>query len=121
MRHVLPVLPRALSVAGVAAAAAVALCALGAMGAVGCHRKVGKDDCTRMLDRYLDMVIQADPATKSLPEGQAAAVREMKRAVKKADRSYAQVETQCETEVSRDEYDCAMKANIPDEWEACIE
>jgi hypothetical protein len=45
----------------------------------------------------------------------------MKRAVKKAERSYAQVEAQCETEVSRSEYDCAMKANVPDEWEACIE
>lgn len=87
----------------------------------GCHRKVTRDDCTRMLDHYLDMVIAADPATKNLPPAQAAAVRDMKRAVKKAERSYAQVEAQCETEVSRSEYDCAMKANIPDEWEACIE
>jgi hypothetical protein len=89
--------------------------------AAGCHHKVTKADCTQMLDRYLDMVIAADPATKNLPPAQATAVRDMKRAVKKAERSYAQVETQCETEVSRDEYDCAMKANIPDEWEACIE
>jgi hypothetical protein len=87
----------------------------------GCHHKVTRDDCTRMLDRYLDMVIAADPATRDLPPAQAAAVRDMKRAVKKAERSYAQVEAQCETQVTRGEYDCAMKANIPDEWEACIE
>jgi hypothetical protein len=88
---------------------------------VGCHRKITKDDCTQMLDHYLDMVIAADPATRNLPPAQATAVRDMKRAVKKAERSYAQVEAQCETEVSRSEYDCAMKANVPDEWEACIE
>jgi hypothetical protein len=87
----------------------------------GCHRKVTHDDCTRMLDHYLDMVIAADPGAANLPPVQATAVREMKRAVKKAERSYAQVEAQCETEVSRDEYDCAMKTNIADEWEACIE
>jgi len=98
------------------------LVALGsAMLGAGCHGKVTKDDCTKMLDRYLDMVIAADPATRNLPPAQAAAVRDMKRAVKKAERSYAQVEAQCETEVSRSEYDCAMKASIPDEWEACIE
>jgi hypothetical protein len=103
--------------------AATALTA--ALGLSACHshshKTVTRDDCTRMLDRYLDMVIAADPSTRNLPPAQATAVRDMKRAVKKADRSYARVETQCETEVSRDEYDCAMKANIPDEWEACIE
>ena len=90
-------------------------------GVAGCHRKVTKPECTEMLDHYLDMVIAGDPSTRNLPPAQATAVREMKRAVKKADKSYAQVEAQCVTEVSRDEYDCAMKANISDEWEACIE
>jgi hypothetical protein len=94
---------------------------LAAAPVCGCHKKVTKADCTQMLDHYLDMVIAQDPATRTLPPAQAAAVRDMKRAVKKADKSYAQVEEQCETEVSRNEYDCAMKANIPDEWEACIE
>jgi hypothetical protein len=101
----------------------LAAAALGtvATALVGCHRKVTKDDCTQMLDHYLDMVIAADPATRNLPPAQATAVRDMKRAVKKAERSYAQVEAQCETEVSRSEYDCAIKANVPDDWEACIE
>jgi len=97
----------------------VAFASAGVLGA--CNRKVTKSECTEMLDHYLDMVIAADPATRNLPPSQAAAVRDMKRAVKKAERSYAQVEAQCETEVSRSEYDCAKKANIPDEWEACIE
>ena len=90
----------------------------------GCHafhRPVTKDDCTQMLDHYLDMVIAGEPATRNLPPAQATAVRDMKRAVKKAEPSYARVLSQCETEVSRSEYDCAMKASVPDEWEACIE
>ena len=86
-----------------------------------CHRKVSKDDCTRMLDHYLDMVIAQDPASRNLSPVQASAVRDMKRAVKKAEKSYTQVEAQCETEVTPSEYACAMGANIPDEWEACIE
>lgn len=74
-----------------------------------------------MLDRYVDMSIEADPATKNLPQAEAAAVREMKKAVKKAEPSYARAETQCRGEVSRHEYQCAMSAKNPDEWEACIE
>jgi len=74
-----------------------------------------------MLDRYIDMVVAADPATKNLPPAQASAVREMKKAVKKAEASYGKVQTKCESEVTRGEYDCAMAAKNADEWEACIE
>jgi hypothetical protein len=92
-----------------------------ALALLGCHRKVDPSDCTRMLDRYIDMVIDSDPASKNLSPPQAAAVRDMKKAVKKAEPTYARVEVQCRTEVSRSEYDCAMAAKTPDEWEACIE
>lgn len=78
-------------------------------------------ECTEMLDRYLDMTIAADPTLASLPPSQAKVAREMKREVKKGDKSYRQVEEQCQREVSRSEYDCAMKAPSPNDWEACIE
>jgi hypothetical protein len=74
-----------------------------------------------MLDRYLDMTIATDPTLASLPPPQGKVAREMKREVKKGDRSFRQVEEQCQREVSRAEYDCAMKAPSPNEWEACIE
>ena len=74
-----------------------------------------------MMDHYLDMVVAADPSTQNLSPAQAAAVRQMKKAVKKAEPSYAQVQGQCQSEVTRHEYDCAMAAKNPDEWEACIE
>jgi hypothetical protein len=86
-----------------------------------CQKKIQPAECMSMLDRYIDMVVAADPTTKNLPPAQASAVREMKKAVKKAEASYRQVETRCETEVTRREYDCAMAAKNADEWEACIE
>jgi hypothetical protein len=86
-----------------------------------CQRKIQPQECVSMLDRYIDMVVAADPATKNLPPAQASAVREMKKAVKKAEASYVRVQTQCESEVTRKEYDCAMAAKNADEWEACIE
>jgi hypothetical protein len=78
-------------------------------------------ECTEMLDRYLDMTIAADPTLASLPPSQEKIARDMKKEVKKGDKSYRQVEEQCQREVSRAEYDCAMKAPSPNDWEACIE
>jgi hypothetical protein len=74
-----------------------------------------------MLDRYIDMTIAGDPQLAALPPTQAKIARDMKKEVKKADASYRQVEERCEREVSRGEYNCAMKALNPNEWEACIE
>jgi hypothetical protein len=74
-----------------------------------------------MIDRYIDMIALADPAAQNLPPAQADAVREMKKTLKKAEARYAHVQTQCESNVTRKEYECAMAAKNPDEWEACIE
>jgi hypothetical protein len=88
----------------------------------GCHLgRVNRAECTELLDKYIGMVIGADPALANLPPDQARAVREMKAALKRAEKSYAQVESQCEAEVTRAEYKCAMKAGNADEWEACIQ
>jgi hypothetical protein len=92
-----------------------------AAAAPACNGKVGAADCREMLDRYIDMTLEANPQTRDLPPAQAAAAREMKKAVKKAEPAYAKVERQCEAEVTRGEYRCAMAAKNPDEWEACIE
>jgi hypothetical protein len=74
-----------------------------------------------MLDRYLDMTIGADPTLAPLPTAQAQIARAMKKETKKGDESYRRAADQCVREVSRSEYDCAMKANNANEWEACIE
>jgi hypothetical protein len=86
-----------------------------------CHKKIKPEECVAMLDRYIDMVVAGDPALRNLPPGQSQAVHEMRKAAKKAEASYVHVQTQCESEVTRKEYDCAMAAKNADEWEACIE
>jgi hypothetical protein len=103
---------------------AATLCSLVALSLPllpACREKIQPEECGKMLDRYIDMVVAADPATKNLPPEQASAVREMKKAVKKAEASYMQVQTKCASEVTRKEFDCAMAAKNADEWEACIE
>jgi hypothetical protein len=94
---------------------------LAALPFSACHKKILPQECDQMLDRYIDMIAQADPAAQNLPPDQATAVRQMKRTLKKAEARYTHAQKQCEADVSRKEYDCAMAAKNPDEWEACIE
>ncbi len=96
----------------------LALCAL---LLCGCHKKILPQECDRMLGRYIDMIAEADPAARNLPPDQAAAARQMKKTLKRAEARYTHAQQQCEAEVSRNEYNCAMAAKNPDEWEACIE
>jgi len=86
-----------------------------------CRGKVSADECSAMLDRYVDMTIAADPMLAALPAPQASAAREMKHAVKRGERSFRTVQEQCEREVARHEYECAMDAKTPNDWEACID
>jgi hypothetical protein len=86
-----------------------------------CNGKASREQCAEMLDRYLDMTIAAEPDLADLPPAQAHAAREMKRALRKSEPSYARVERQCESEISKSEYRCAMKAPTPEMWQACID
>jgi hypothetical protein len=89
--------------------------------ALACNGKATREQCTEMLDKYLDMVIAGDPALSRLPAEEARAAREMKKAVRKGEPSYLRVHDQCESEISRREYRCAMKADTPETWQACID
>ena len=75
-----------------------------------------------MLDKYLDMSIagELDPS-QSLSQAEMNAAREMKKALRKSDAAYRRVQDQCEREVSRGEYRCAMKSDTPEKWQACID
>jgi hypothetical protein len=95
--------------------------ALFALILCGCGKKILPEECGQMLDRYIDMVALADPAAANLPPAQAAGVREATKSRKKAEARYTHAEAQCEANVTRKEYDCAMAAKNPDEWEACVE
>jgi hypothetical protein len=90
--------------------------------ALACDGKVSKKECGEMLERYIDMDLASDPSLKSLASAsEANAAREMKKALRTGDPAYKRVEEQCEREVSRHEYRCAMKAPSPEMWQACID
>jgi hypothetical protein len=89
--------------------------------AAGCQKGPSVEECGTMLDRYVDMTAGQDPAFAGLAEERAALLRASKRAQKRLEASYTRALTQCQREVSRAEYECAMKAKTPNDWEACIE
>ena len=95
--------------------------ALLALPVVACNGKVTREQCGEMLDKYLDMTLAADPGLSDLSASEARAAREMKKALRKTEPSYARVERQCESEITKSEYRCAMKAPTPETWQACID
>ncbi len=74
--------------------------------------KVTKAECKKVLDKYVDLAIAADPNLAGLPPD----------VIKQA---FAQAASQsanpCEGDgVSRNQYKCAMKATSADKWQACM-
>lgn len=88
---------------------------------LGCNGKVTRAECTEMLDKYIDMTVAAEPDLADLPEAEARAARDMKKALRKSDAKTVRVQAQCEAEITRREYRCAMKAPSPETWQACID
>lgn len=89
--------------------------------ALACDGKATREECTQMLDKYLDMDIAADAELANLPPAEARAAREVKKALRKEEPGYRRVHEQCEAEISKREFRCAMKAPTPETWQACID
>ena len=94
---------------------------LATLAALGCNGRVTRAECTEMLDRYIDMTVAGEPGLAGLPEPEARAARDIRNALRKGDPSYARAQAQCEAEISRREYRCAIKAPTPETWQACID
>ena len=101
--------------------AVLPLLSLAPFAALACNGKVTRVECTEMLDRYIDMTVAGEPGLADLPEAGARAARDMKKALRKGDPRYMRVQQQCESEITRREYRCAMKAPSPETWQACID
>ena len=87
-----------------------------------CNGRISRDECTQMLDKYLDMTIAAEnEGDAEMTPSEMSAARAMKKALRKSEPAYRRVTDQCEQEVKRSEYRCAMKANTPETWQACID
>jgi len=91
-----------------------------ALAALSCGGRATRAECTDMLDRYVDMTVAGEPELAEMPP-EARAAREVKKALRKGEASYKRVQEQCEAEISRREYRCAMKAPTPETWQACID
>lgn len=91
-----------------------------ALTLLACNGKATHAECTDMLDRYVDMTVAGEPGFAEQP-AEARSEREMKKALRKGEAGYRRVQEQCEAEVSRREYRCAMKAPTPETWQACID
>jgi prophage tail gpP-like protein len=95
--------------ATVFAAAAAAACA------VGCTPKASATQCDELLDRYAQLVV-----TEQLHDASA----EQMRAERERERSEARADDafkNCSSEVSRAEFDCAMRAANANAFEKCLE
>jgi hypothetical protein len=91
------------------------------VAALACNGKISRAECTEMLDRYIDMTVAGEPGLADLPPGEARTARDEKKAQRKGDTRYLHVQAQCEAEITRREYRCAMKAPSPETWQACID
>jgi hypothetical protein len=92
-----------------------------ATAATACARRATRDECERMLDKYVDMKLGDADDLRAMPPAQAGAVRATRLASAKAHPAYKKVAEACPAEVRRRQYDCAMAARNPDEWEACVD
>jgi hypothetical protein len=88
---------------------------------LGCAKPATAQECDAMLDRYLDMTEDDDPALTGMTGEPRAGVRASRISERRASLSYVRAEKRCTTEVTAKERACAMKAPSPNEWEACFE
>ncbi len=90
-----------------------------ACAAAACHRRAAPDDCRAMSEHYLDLAVQEAPGGAALTPGQAAAVRDVERGLKRAEPAFREVQDRC-AEVTGAEVSCAVDATSTRAWEGCF-
>ena len=94
--------------------------ALMAVLLLGACSRPSRDECARVVDRYVDLKIDDDPEVVHADPAERAEVRKARLAKKHEEPVYAARVDQCVREVDRGELECGMKAPAPNEWEACF-
>lgn len=92
------------------------LLALGALASSSCSRKLERAECSKLLDRYTELLVK-DEEPEALPERIAQA---QARARATAQRDARFDFSSCPSRVSRREYECAMNAPTVDAVERCL-
>ena len=81
----------------------------------GCKKKVTQAQCEELLDRYATLVVHAK--LKDAPADQIMAEQVREREAARSDDDFKN----CTTELSIEDYACAMKAASADALEKCLE
>jgi hypothetical protein len=81
---------------------------------LGCGKPLAQDECNRLLDHYVELLVQSDrPDTSALD---LARLKKEARAKAAQDPAFRT----CSSDVSRRQYDCAMLATTADKVEQCL-
>lgn len=99
----------------VRATGAVALAGIASLGPCGCKAKATASQCDQLLDRYAQLVVTEKYPDASATDIEAERVRERNEA--RGDDAFKN----CSSEVSRAEFECAMKASGADAFLKCLE
>lgn len=78
-------------------------------------------DCARMTERYVDMLVDADPSLAKLSPEAREAARSIKRATSLAHPGYRKAAEACAGKIGKRAATCALEAPHADAWEACLD
>jgi hypothetical protein len=101
-------------------AASLLLASLSALGCKG-PPMASSAECERLLDRYIDLKLSENPTAPRLSTEERSRLRGRIALEVLSDSDVKQVKTQCLTQVTQGEYDCAVKASTSQAWNDCIE
>jgi hypothetical protein len=103
------------SLASLRTAVFVATTAWAAVAAAGCRPKASESDCDQLLERYAHLVV-----TEKFPDASPVDIDVEQRREKNEARGDDAFKN-CSSEVSRAEFQCAMRAPTADAFEKCLE
>lgn len=77
--------------------------------------------CEQLLQHFIDMKVAEDPRARGANDAQRAELRIQISHEILSDPDVRQVQTQCQAEVTKGEYDCAVAAMTARAWNDCIQ
>ena len=78
-------------------------------------------ECEQLLQHFIDMKVAEDPRAKGASDAGKAELRIQISHEILSDPDVRQVQTQCQTEVTQEEYACASAATTARAWNDCIQ
>lgn len=97
--------------------------ALGLALAAACGRgsHVTAAECSTLLDHFFDLKIKESTDAQKLTDVQREAFRAGVKQAAASDPDVKQVTEQCQSEVTRTEFECGMRATTSEQWNDCIQ